>query len=249
METLKVVIVDDEWSAAELLTLLIQRFCHDLHVVGIANSVHEAIDIIPKLKPDVIFLDIQMADGTGFDVLEALPAKNFETVFVTAYSHYAVQALKYSAVEFVSKPIDKESLLDVVEKVKRPKGIPDELSRRYTVLFENLTNELPKRLCLFSHDQYEYVDIDDVLYFSAQDDTVVAHMTNGDEIQTEKDIAHYEDVLENRNYYRFTRDLLISCKQIKDMGDDWILLADGSKIEIPALSIFEFKVNKGAQLC
>lgn len=116
--TLKAVIVDDEIRSREFLKSLVEEFCSDIKVAGLASSVDEAVILIKTQKPDLVFLDIELQTGTGFDVLQQFDEPNFHVVFTTAYDHYAIKAIKFSAVDYLLKPIDVEELEKAVDKAK-----------------------------------------------------------------------------------------------------------------------------------
>src|SRR5690242_2121242 len=108
---LRIVIVDDEQTSIENLTMMLQEFCEDTEIVGTASSVTQAIKEINTKKPDLVFLDIEMPHGNAFDILECLPEKNFHIVFVTAYDHYGVKAIKHNAIDYLLKPVDTDELI------------------------------------------------------------------------------------------------------------------------------------------
>ena len=114
--SLKAVIVDDEMHSRETLKNLVQEFCSDVEVVGMAGSVKEALSIISAALPDLVFLDIELQPGTGFDVLTQLKDLNFDVIFTTAFEQYAIKAVKFSSLDYLLKPIDVEELQQAVEK-------------------------------------------------------------------------------------------------------------------------------------
>ena len=114
---IKAVIIEDERKSRELLNTLITRHCGDIHIAGMAESVASGIALIRKQTPEIIFLDIAMPDGSGFDLLEQLHDINFEVIFTTATDRYAVKAIKYSALDYLLKPIDADELKTAVDKI------------------------------------------------------------------------------------------------------------------------------------
>ena len=109
---LKVVIVDDEPDAVKFIGGIIAEYCPNLEVLGTANSAREGVSVITQSHPDLVFLDVQMPHGSGFDLLSAFPEKKFDVIFITAYNHYAIQAIKFSAVDYILKPVDPEKLAE-----------------------------------------------------------------------------------------------------------------------------------------
>ena len=123
---LKVVIVDDEQDAVKFIQGIIAEYCPNLEVVATANSAREGVSIISQTHPDLVLLDVQMPHGSGFDLLSAIPDKKFDIIFITAYNHYAIQAIKFSAVDYILKPINISEFIEAVNKVeqKRPSSYP-----------------------------------------------------------------------------------------------------------------------------
>ena len=119
--SLKAVIVEDEKHSRETLKNLIQEFCINIQVIGEAASVNEAVTIIKSKQPDVVFLDIELQTGNGFDVLNQVSNQNFEVIFTTAFEQYAIKAVKFSSLDYLLKPIDLEELQRAVEKAQTKK--------------------------------------------------------------------------------------------------------------------------------
>ncbi|MEI2696150.1 MAG: response regulator [Saprospiraceae bacterium] len=111
------VIVEDERLSAELLNNMLKDHCPELTIIGMAHEVEDAINLISDKKPDLVFLDIEMQTGTGFDVLQRLKNRSFKVIFTTAYDHYALKAIKFSAVDYLLKPIDILELKEAVSKI------------------------------------------------------------------------------------------------------------------------------------
>src|SRR5688572_4001994 len=114
---IRTIIVEDEKKSREVLHKLIQNNCPNLHVAGLASTVEQAVEMIKKERPDLVFLDIELSDGTGFDILEQVQGLNFDVIFATAYDQYAIKAIKYSAIDYLLKPIDADELKKAVDKI------------------------------------------------------------------------------------------------------------------------------------
>ena len=117
MHKLKTVVIDDEPDAVGFITSIIGEFCPELEVSGTANNVTSGVKEITRIKPDLVFLDVEMPAGTGFDLLAQFPEKEFEVVFITAFNHYAIKAIKFSAVDYILKPININDFIEAVKKV------------------------------------------------------------------------------------------------------------------------------------
>lgn len=245
MDTIKAIVVDDERAAVESLCIMLKMYCPDLTIVDTAMSIDVAKKKIVEHNPDVVFLDIMMPDGSGFDILEELPDRNFDIVFVTAYNHLAVKALKYCAIEFIQKPVSKEELTNAVEKVKNNKGIAKGSSLQYSVLFENLGNELPNKLCLPTHGGLEVVDVNEIVAFESCNGGVAAFLRNGQKIESSKEIDHLEDTLMDSKFYRITNEQLLNLQMVELVSKDEILLHGGLSFPLDARRIKEFKNRFG----
>lgn len=245
MNALKAIIVDDERAAIESLSIMLNKYCSDLSIVATASSIETAKKEIVAHKPDVVFLDIMMPDGTGFDILEELPIRNFDIVFVTAYNHLAIKALKYSAIEFIQKPICRDDLTKAIDKVKNNKGIVKNSALQYSALFDNLEKELPNKLCLPTANNLEVVDVEQVLAFESKDSGVIAFISDGRRIQTQKNIDHLEDILSDSKFYRMTNELLINLSKVEIIAKGEIFMHGGAIFNVPLERIIEFKISYG----
>jgi two-component system LytT family response regulator len=134
---LRAVIIDDEKTSRDTLKILLSQNCRQVEVVDEADDIQSGIEVIQHDHPDVVFLDIQMPDGSGFKLLEGLKAIDFEVIFVTAYDQYAIQAIKYSALDYLLKPIIIDELINAVEKAEKKKA-SSQFSKNIQVLLENL---------------------------------------------------------------------------------------------------------------
>ena len=146
MTKFKTVIVDDEQDAVNFIQSIINEYIPALEVVGTANSAKEGVSAIIKNQPEVVFLDVEMPHGNGFTLLEQFPEKTFDVVFVTAFNHYAIQAIKFSAIDYILKPINIKSFIESVEKVIEKKMNTDYHAQNYDLLFENLKSTMPSKL-------------------------------------------------------------------------------------------------------
>lgn len=245
MEKIKTIIVDDEPAAVESLKIMLERYCSDLEVVAATTSVKKAVKLIKEIEPELVFLDIMMSDGTGFDVLEKIPDRHFEVVFVTAYSHLEIKALKYSAIRFIQKPLSRDDLVDVVEAIKARKGIVFNPTKRYGVLFDNLKEVLPHRLSLSTKDSYEYLDVDTIVGFQFIDGEVSVFLTDGRSMQVLESLNHLEDVLDDRKFYRFSKDLLLNLRSIEIVSDCQIYMKGRQAFSVSSARIEEFKRSYG----
>lgn len=224
---LRALIVDDEIASVKSLQILLNQFCKQVEVVGIARSVEEALTLTNRLKPNLIFLDIEMPSGTGFDFLEKSICCNFEIVFVSAHNNYAVQAFKYSAVDYLLKPVEISELIKAVDKVTEILKANLNSRNKYNVLFENLKEIIPQKLVVIVNGNYEYIDLRDVLYVDLASGKLKVFLENGTSISIDDPLIAIEEQLFERGFYRIHKDFLLNTQKTKK-----VLKADNSFVEL-----------------
>ncbi len=225
----KVVIVDDEQDAIESIKLIIQEHFTDIVISGTANSAKEAIKIIPMVEPDIVFLDIEMPGGTGFDVLEGLPHRNFNVIFVTAYNQYAIKAFKYSALDYILKPIDIDELVTAVSKMHRS-NTNQKVEDKINLLLDNVKNSKPDKIALSTSESIEFVNISDIVQILAEGSYSTLKFLDQTELVVSKNLGEFESLLEDHPFYRPHQSHLINLlhvKKINRLGNE-IIMDNGS---------------------
>jgi two-component system LytT family response regulator len=212
---LKSVIVDDESKSGESLKILIEDFCDDVEVSAICKSVDEAIIAVRQFQPDVVFLDIQMQRETGFDLLEKLPEIHFEVVFTTAHSEYAIKAFKFSAIDYLLKPIDLEELKASLEKVRKKVG--QGIGARLQQLMRNLreTSGENFKLALPTTDGLFFVKVSSIVYCEASSNYTEIITDDGRKHLVSRTLKEYDDMLSEYNFYRIHNSYLINLNAVK----------------------------------
>jgi two-component system LytT family response regulator len=212
---LKCIIVDDEFKSRESLKALIEKFCEDIAVIELCQNGTEAIAAIRQVKPDIVFLDIQLQTETGFEILEKLDKIEFEIVFTTAYSEFAIKAFKFSAIDYLLKPIDINDLRTAIEKAK--KRIVGNISERVAQLAQNLKGNLFRnsRLALPASDGLVFVSVDEILYCEATGNYTNIHMADNRKFVVSRTLKEYEDLLEDQDFFRIHNSYLINLNSIK----------------------------------
>ncbi|MBA3985664.1 MAG: response regulator transcription factor [Flavobacteriales bacterium] len=211
---LKAVIVEDEKHSREILKNLLENFCEGIEVLAMAGSVNEALDIIPKSKPDLVFLDIELQSGTGFDILTQLPKINFEVIFTTAFDQYAIKAVKFSSLDYLLKPIDLEELQLAVEKAKQIKN-KETYSNQLKSLLQNIQQPKLFKICLATSDGFEFVNTQDILYCEAGGSYTTFVLANGKKLLVSKHLKEYENMLSDQHFMRVHNSYLINLKEVK----------------------------------
>ena len=208
---IKALIVDDEENSRQTLNNMLEKYCEGVQIIGKAASVKAARVIIDNELPDVVFLDIEMPVENGFKLLEYYDQPTFDVVFTTAYDQYAVKAFKFSAIDYLLKPIDLEELRIAVEKVKSNKA--ESKKPQYETLQYNINNKL-KKLALPTLEGYSFIDLDEILFCEASNNYTIVCSTSGKKVVVSKTLREYEDLLTEFNFFRVNRSHLINLNYI-----------------------------------
>jgi len=211
---LKALIVDDEPKARENLEILLHDFVEGVEVVALCENISEAVEAVKLHSPDVVFLDIQLQRETGFDLLTKIKEVNFEVIFTTAYTEYAIKAFKFSAIDYLLKPIDIDELKKATAKVE--KRVNNNMAGRLTQLVQNLkhgSNENYK-IALPTLDGLVFVKISDILYCEASSNYTQI-FTNEEKYLVSKTLKEYDDLLSDHNFFRIHNSYLININSIK----------------------------------
>jgi two-component system LytT family response regulator len=206
---MKAVIVDDEKDSRQILANYLAKYCPDVQVCGFGESVSTGLEAIQKSQPDIVFLDIEMPYGNGFDLLDKVGDVTFETVFVTAFDNYAIQALNQSAAYYLLKPIDIDELIKAVEKIKQERASED-YTGHARVLLDNLRSKSPQKIMLPTLEGFEIVDIHTILYCEAEDNFTRFFFESGVPLLICRTLKYFEDVLGVHRFLRIHRSYLIN---------------------------------------
>lgn len=210
---LKAILVDDEESARNVLSNLLLRFCPQIEVVDKCTNVLDAVESIKKTQPDVVFLDIEMPNYAGYELVSFFEDVTFEIVFVTAYDKYAIKAFEISAVDYLLKPIEIDRLKQAVEKLLTKKSL-FEPNKNYNALKTNLESDTITKIVVRKNDGQEIVAIEDIIAIEAQEAYSCIHTINGDYLMS-KNLKHFETIFEqNKMFFRSHKSWLINIKKV-----------------------------------
>ncbi|MCK6639476.1 MAG: LytTR family DNA-binding domain-containing protein [Bacteroidia bacterium] len=248
---IRAVIVDDEERARNTLKALITEFCPELTVAGEASNVPDAVLQINKLKPDVVFLDIEMPEYNGFELLQFFREIDFQIVFVTAYSEYAVRAFEVSAADYLLKPVDVDSLVGAVEKVRKFREHAA-IQQRLDLLKDALNSDEIRKIAVPMSDGLLFVEIADIVFLEADGAYTNIFLKNGSKILVSKKLGFFEDILNGRKiFFRTHRSSLININCIRRFvrGENTIVMDNNSVVALARDRKHEFEeVLKGLRL-
>lgn len=214
--TLKVVIVEDEKHSRETLKKLLEEFCEDVKIIATASSVKEAVKVLSVFSPDIVFLDIELQPGVGFDVLNQIKEPNFEIIFTTAFEKYAIKAIKFSSLDYLLKPIDLDELQQAIEKARN--RMDKNVSRlQIETLIQNLSQESSRqeKICLATTSGMEFISIEDIIVCKADGSYTSFILKNKSPLLVSKHLKEYENLLAEQQFMRVHNSYLINLKEVK----------------------------------
>lgn len=209
---LKIVVIDDEQDAIDLITGAIRQHCPDAEVAGTATNIDDGQIEIASKKPDVVFLDIAMPSGGGFELLNRIPVRDFEVIFVTAYNEHAIRAFRYSAIDYLLKPVDIAELIEAVNKAARSHS-RNELNV-INGLLDNIKNGF-KKLSIPTSNGFEYIHIDDIVRIEADRSYCCFYLTGNRKYLVSKCLNDYHSLLEGNGFFRVHNSHLINLRHVK----------------------------------
>lgn len=230
---IKAIIVDDEFNAIKNLKWEIERFCADVKILDTFTDPLEAISAINYLKPDCVFLDIEMPEMDGFEMLNTLKYRSFDLIITSAYDNYAIKAFRQHAIDYLLKPVDSDDLIEAIERIranKQKKVLGSELK----YLFEEWREEGERRLALPMAGKTLYVDCDDILYCKSDGNYTEVYFVNGNKEVLSKRLKDLEDMLAH-GFFRVHNSYLIRLNAIKEYVNhdgQYLVLCDGTNVPV-----------------
>jgi len=244
---IRTVIVDDEPKNIRILHGLLQTYCPQIQITGEADGFHKALELIDSVHPDLLFLDIEMPYGNAFDLLEKIMPVRFEIIFVTAFNDYALKAFKYSALDYLLKPVNIDELKTAVAKAEQKlnqKNIDFQLNN----LINNIKKTELQKIALPLVDGLIFVPVSAITYLHAKGSYTDVHLQNGDVHTTARTIKDYEDMLSPDIFCRVHHSYLINVNHIKKYSKGrggLVEMEDGALIEVSIRKKDEFLARFG----
>ena len=230
---LRAILIEDEANSREILSNYINRYCPDVELVGMASSIKEGVGLIEKNELDLVFLDVEMPFGNAFDLLDQIPDRSFETVFVTAYDQYAMDALNHHAAYYLTKPINIDELVKAVEYVKEVRTKENHLQEK--VLNTN-TKSIQGKLTLPQQDGFQVLNVEEILYCQADDNYTKIYLENK-KILVSKTLKYFEDALSEFHFARIHKSYLVNVNEVvkyRNGKGGSVVLSNGKELLVSA---------------
>lgn len=236
MIMIKVLIIDDEAKARNVLKLYIEKLIPEIYRIENAESVDEAIEILKSYQPDIVFLDVEMPHKNGFRFLTEVNNPSFDVIFTTAYNQYAIQAIRFSALDYLLKPVDPEELKAAVmrhlEKNERKENQKD--------LYENLVENISKKevkdfkIAVPSAEGFYFFMVDEILRLEADKNYTHIHLQQKRPFIASKTLKHFEDLLDDFSFIRTHKSHLVNPRHVTRLSNnsEYLILTDGSRVEV-----------------
>ncbi len=232
MDVLKTIIIDDEEDARHMLQLMLNNN-NFVEVIGQAASVQEGVELIKSVKPMLVLLDIELTDGTGFDILNRFPEAEFQVVFVTAFDEFAIKAFKYNAIDYLLKPISPHELEQVIQKVL--KGVQPNWVQQVGSLLSTVKKKKIEKILLGTSEGLNVIQLSEIIHIEAQGSYCNIYLNNKERIIVSKNMKELETLLDATSFFRTHQSHMVNLNYVKKILKDdggLILLQDNSKIPL-----------------
>lgn len=229
---IRTLIIDDETNGRETLKGFLGKYCPQIKIIGEADGVKTGMAAIGEHTPDLVFLDIQMQDGTGFDLLELIPAINFKLIFVTSFDQYAIRAFKYSAVDYILKPVDPDQLMAAVNRLNAP-GVISSIENKLNILISNI--RAIEKLALPTSDGMRFVKIEEIVRCESDSCYTTFFMKSKEKIMVSKTLKEYELLLSDMGFFRVHKSHLVNLRYVEKyvQGEGgYLVMEDKVQVEI-----------------
>ncbi len=231
---LKAVIIDDETKGRSILRRLLEEYCKNVVVLGEAEDVLSGVKVINMYSPDIVFLDIEMPNYSGFKLIDFFGSYNFEVVFTTAYAKYAMQAFKVSAAGYLLKPIDIDELLKIIARVERTKAFVINKNQAKTGQKTILSSD-ENRVVLPAADELIYLYLDQIYYLESDGRFTNIVLKDTSKVKTTKSLKECQQLFSNLAFIRIHRSYMINLAYIKRFNrgrDSFVLMDNGNRVDV-----------------
>ena len=229
----KAIIIDDVPQARKTLQQDLEIYCPDIQIIGTAEGVVSGAKLLKKEKPDILFLDIQMKDGSGFDLLDLLTTIDFHVIFTTASDAFAIKAFRYAAIDYLLKPIDPEELMEAVDKAK---NTPVATTESFELLKSSIQEKTtPKKLALHTQEKIHITTVEDIIRCESNGNYTQFFFLGGDKLLVTKTLKEYDKLLSEQQFIRVHQSHLVNPKHIKaflKIDGGYLSMVDGAEVPV-----------------
>lgn len=230
------VVIDDEIQARQQVLACITKYLPDMIVLGEAENLEKAVKLIHEAHPDLIFLDVEIKDKTGFDVLYNFPEPWFQVIFVTAHSDHAIRAFQVSAIDYLLKPIDEKLFLKAVEKATEKINKQNALESLYTLLNNHRVSEKSKsRIILNTSENVHIVEISQIIHCEANVNYTIFYLTSKEKIIVSRTLKEFEEMLNDLGFFRSHQSHLVNLMHVKRFekkDGGYLLMSDNTTVPV-----------------
>lgn len=240
---LKAILVDDEKADILLLSSLLRKVTPDVQIVGEFVDPREAIQQITEVKPDVVFLDVQMRDTTGFEVLSSLGTRDFEIVFTTSHEKFALQAIKAGAIDYLVKPVQPDELKTAIEKVITRRSNPSAVQLEMLLNYFKPNKPKTRRVALTATDHLMFVEANDIIYCESDSNYTTFFLKSGEKVVISKTLKDVEEILAEDDFFRIHASYLVNMKHVAKFtrGDSGsVVMSNGQQLTVSRKKKDEF---------
>ncbi|KAA5821397.1 response regulator transcription factor [Algibacter amylolyticus] len=232
----RVAIIDDEKNVRIVLKKLLNILYTNCEIVAEAASIKDAKAILPQAKPDIVLLDIELEDGSGFSLLKQLPNLDFKLIFITAFNQYAIKAFKFNALDYLLKPIDPSELQNAIDKAQKSVSNENELRK----LIADIENKKNSQIVIKTTNKIHYINLVDILYCQAEG-AYAKIITKTETILASKNLKYFQDLLEDEGFIRTHQSYMVNKKLVTAIKNDTIILSNALAIPISSRKMAEIK--------
>ncbi|MBS1636711.1 MAG: response regulator transcription factor [Bacteroidetes bacterium] len=234
MNSIKAIIVDDEPLLIDTVQSILNKFCKDVDIVATANDAFDAKAKIEKFQPDLVFLDINMPKVNGIDLLRSFGERNFDVVFITAYSEFAIDALRQNAIHYLLKPILSDELIQAVDRVRE--NMRNREAKNGAAEPEMIPGNQKQRIVIQNNNTYLFLDDKDILWLEADSNYTKIYLVSGKTISSAKTIKYYEALLSKEVFFRIHKSYIINTQYIseyiRDNKGPLVILNENIKLRV-----------------
>jgi two-component system LytT family response regulator len=228
----KILIIDDEPLARSLLRSLLEEACPEHQIAGEADGVASGVKAIRELEPDIVFLDIEMNDGSGFDLLDQVEDVSFKLIFTTAHEEFALKAFRYHAIDYLLKPIEVDLLTEALEKIAGQS--PASLKSQLASLFDSMKEKKLEKLTINAQEGITYIRLDEIVYLQTTRDYTSFLLTDGSRVLVVKSLQEYEDLLPKDDFFRIHQSYIVRGAQVRKFlrDESCVIMLNGDQLPV-----------------